>query len=326
MIEHLCGGLLRSRPHCGDRLPAHRVADSARVGRRLGRAGSTALAVSLALSAPTATAAAPTLRPRIVSGSIANRGETPWFVLLRPVHRDGSEHLCGGTAISERWIVTAAHCVVDAVEQTGRDIGGTERDLVLVGRKRSSAYVNPVRLGKLGKRIRWKRIVVYPGYVAATRLDIALIETAAPMKRVRPLAYSSDASRAAESTPYRVYGFGTTTYGGTQPSERLLVATVYDHTPVDGDDWYSPCSGGSPGYFVGGDVLCAVNLAPNSPDSCQGDSGGPLVSALDTPKLVGIVSWGDACGLGDGFRSVYTKVGFYADWIGQVTGVPPGTS
>uniref|UniRef100_A0A672ZG87 Transmembrane serine protease 3a n=1 Tax=Sphaeramia orbicularis TaxID=375764 RepID=A0A672ZG87_9TELE len=66
----------------------------------------------------------PRFTTRIVGGNLSRPGQFPWQVSLHI----GGEHLCGGSIITSRWIVTAAHCMEGFADPSiwGVHVGLTE--------------------------------------------------------------------------------------------------------------------------------------------------------------------------------------------------------
>ncbi|XP_003412151.1 prothrombin [Loxodonta africana] len=256
---------------------------------------------------------------RIVEGWDAEQGIAPWQVML--FRKSPQELLCGASLISDRWILTAAHCLL----YPPWDKNFTENDLL-------------VRLGK-HSRTRYERnfekismlekIYIHPRYNWRDNLDrdIALL------KLKKPIAFSNyihpvclpDKETAARllQAGYkgRVTGWGnlketwTASTSEVQPSVLQVV-----HLPIV----ERPVCKASTRIRITDNMFCA-GFKPNEGqrgDACEGDSGGPFV--MKSPfnnrwYQMGIVSWGEGCDR-DGKYGFYTHVFRLKRWILKVVG------
>jgi secreted trypsin-like serine protease len=238
---------------------------------------------------------------RIVGGWAASMGQLPWqaALLVSVIPDNERAQFCGGTLISDTWVVTAAHCVDGGTTTAQVDILAGEISL------RSTA----------AKRVSVKRIVVHSDYNPETMdNDIALIEltNAVSGEFVAPInpINMDEESSLDSNTPLVVSGWGAIYESG--PSSPFLLGA--DVTLVDRDS----CN--SREMYNGGIsevMICAGKIPGGGVDSCQGDSGGPLVQIGTPTKLV---SWGYGCARSTK-PGVYTRVSSYLGWINSQLGI-----
>ena len=122
--------------------------------------------------------------PDIVGGQAADPGEYPWQVWLRSDYYNGP--YCGGSLVTPRWVVTAAHCVQAAYGP----ISDRPEDVIVVAgdhdwtTDEGTEQVLPV-----------ERIVIHPGWTPQLYdNDIALLELgtdAVLNARVQPIRLAS---------------------------------------------------------------------------------------------------------------------------------------
>ena len=273
--------------------------------------------------------AAPAAAFQTVGGEKVEAEQLPFFVAIAvnqgpPI---GRTYFCGGTIIARRWVLTAAHCLVDAA--------GRRRPVELL-----EVTAGVARLSRADARnhIAIVEAVVHPDYDARSQAnDIALLRLGrAWTGPVVDLASGSDEDPVGKVT---IAGFGATAEGQARSatesrsgerlgllSDDLMAAELVVSPRADCASRYKtlPADLGYGELAIGEANICASS--PNVRDACQGDSGGPLLVDEEFRLVqVGIVSFGYGCAV-PGFDGVYTRVSAFADWIGTVikAATPPG--
>ncbi|XP_070074655.1 trypsin epsilon-like isoform X2 [Drosophila takahashii] len=203
--------------------------------------------------------------------------------------QDKRGHFCGGTILSERVILTAAHCLYGQIIQ---DI---------------SVRAGSSHWKRDGQVVKVLKAILHPQYDQRT-----VAHDAAVMILESPLIFDANVQKIAlaEETPKEdtmslVTGWGFTreNSGYVWPVLQGVHVATIDHN--DCQNVYNNLKN------ITKDMICADE--PGS-GSCTTDSGGPLVSVNDQ-KLIGIVSFGEGCAREK--PGVYADVAFLREWINK---------
>lgn len=250
--------------------------------------------------------------PQIVGGQEAEPGAWPWQVALLQARNPSlyDAQFCGGSLLSELWVLTAAHCVE----------GAEPADIDVVAGIHNLVYPDPGY-----QRIPANLIIVHPDYEPELfRNDIALIRLSQPAQTgIEPgaLPVSPVTPLDAGAPPVDGLLATVTGWGNRSMTELDYPDTLHEVVvPIVDNATCSEAYGDLPGT-----MLCAGYMNKGGRDSCGGDSGGPLVIYDETAaawQLAGIVSWGYGCGL-PGYPGVYTRVSAFESWFMPYVTAPP---
>jgi secreted trypsin-like serine protease len=251
---------------------------------------------------------------RIVGGVLASKFK--WAALMSQM--GGKPTTCTLEIIADRWMLTAAHCILND-NSDGYAEAGPGKTTILYG----CLSITDETKCKVADA---KRYVPHPCYTPSLEQDhddIALIELTEPvepfggdMALVNGLNGSVD---LPEGSNVFISGFGAMQPDGSDiRSSRLLEVQVKTATK-------NLCVAANPdsssNNFINFDhVVCTGG--EEGKDSCNGDSGGPAMLNKDGERwVVGVLSKGSQlpddtpnCAV-DGRYSLYTLVDKYGSWI-----------
>ncbi|XP_065109446.1 serine protease 33 [Paramisgurnus dabryanus] len=238
---------------------------------------------------------------RIVGGVSASDGAWPWQVDIQTTSQG---HVCGGTLITENWVLSAAHCFPNPNDVTSY--------IIYVGRQQLNGW-NP---DETNHRI--NRVVVPYGYTdPQLGQDIALVELATPVvwsDRVQPVCLPNANAEFNSDMKCMITGWGDIRDGvalqGVGALQEVQVPII-DSSSCQDMFLINPTEN----IDIRSDMMCA-GFAEGGKDSCQGDSGGPLVCQISDGSWVqaGIVSFGLGCAKPNR-PGVYAKVSSFTNYI-----------
>ncbi|XP_058457821.1 transmembrane protease serine 9-like isoform X2 [Malaya genurostris] len=252
--------------------------------------------------------------------SEAIRGEFPWHAALYQNVDGNFSYSCGGSLVNERFVITAAHCVINP--NNGYRIT-SKRLKVLLGGHELGAEDECVQ------EMTVQNIYVHDEYrLGDYRHDIAAVELTERVsftQRILPVCV--DLSEREDSSFFKLHGkvagWGYTEYDSVSNWLRMTELPFVN---------YTTCLASNPPVFsqtIYEGMFCAGYA--NGTSVCNGDSGGGLVSfSRDHWVLRGIVSF---TALRDGEKTIcdseefagFTKVRFYRDWLGGILNATDST-
>jgi len=251
----------------------------------------------------------------IINGQPADRNEYPWMVLLlNKIIVDPIEPLCGGSLISNQWILTAAHCTQ--------------------GKKASDiqVFLGIDNVSNLENKFRWNivELINHPdfevkhdsnGDLIFEDFDFALLKMQEPVdfftnQHIRPICLPTNPSNKYEGCPAIATGWGR--INNCQDKIPYLDKLQEINLEVLSNKRCQEYVDNVNHIPITKQNICA-NVPGQVGGTALGDSGGPLIVNVGGHyELVGVTSWGNNVCLGN---DAHPDVAAHPDVFARVTSI-----
>lgn len=240
---------------------------------------------------------------KIFNGHTSVPGQFPYTVLLH-ITRATSMAICGGSILSNVWILTAAHCAA-----TARHVDVHLGAQSLNNFSEQNRVIVPANLSAT---------IIHSGYIQWLALnDLALLRLSVAVQfttNIQPVRLPSDNGDLFVGRTVVATGWGRMYNQAEQNANQMQWAKLNVITNADCLRYLSPLS-------VRDNALCAQGSLGES--VCSGDSGGPLVLDTDRRTLVGVTSFGHRLGCDLGFPQGFMRINRFLTWVRRHVGVLP---
>merc|ERR1719369_529514 len=251
----------------------------------------------------------------IINGQQADNNEYPWMVYML-VAGTNDMFLCGGSLISNKWILTAAHCT-DGSKASDIQIFLGLYNTKNLGNKKSRNIVEIIN------HPNYELVFKPDGEIKKINFDFALLKMQEPVdfitdQHIRPICLPTNPSFQYEGSQAIATGWGLINNCEVQnPSpDKLQEINLEVLSNKICQEYFNKVNN----IPITSESICA-NVPGQVGGLARGDSGGPLiVDAGGYYELVGVTSWGvDQCLGIPATPSVFARVTRIIEWIHEST-------